>query len=41
AGETSAVLVELAGAGHFTLIDPLSGAWPVVAAAVESVAAIS
>lgn len=40
AGGTSAVLVELADSGHFTLIDPLSGAWPVVAAAIESVIAL-
>ncbi|MDQ3811002.1 MAG: alpha/beta hydrolase, partial [Chloroflexota bacterium] len=32
-------LHELPGTGHFELIDPLSHAWPVVQAAVESLVA--
>ncbi|MEU5869238.1 MULTISPECIES: alpha/beta hydrolase [unclassified Nonomuraea] len=39
AGETSAVLVEPADAGHFSLIDPLSSTWPLIVAAVEAAAA--
>ena len=35
------VLDELAGYGHFELIDPLSAAWPHVLAAFESVATTS
>jgi acetyl esterase/lipase len=35
------VLEELAGCGHFELIDPLSPAWSAVLAAVEAVAATS
>ncbi|MFI6924610.1 alpha/beta hydrolase [Nonomuraea spiralis] len=38
AGETSAILVEPADAGHFSLIDPLSSAWPLITAAVEAAA---
>lgn len=38
AREASSKLVELEGAGHFGLIDPLSSAWPHVLAALRSVA---
>jgi fermentation-respiration switch protein FrsA (DUF1100 family) len=35
------VLDELPGYGHFELIDPLSGAWPIVLAAFQSIAPVS
>jgi hypothetical protein len=35
------VLDELAGRGHFELIDPLSPAWPAVLGAFKAVAATS
>jgi acetyl esterase/lipase len=37
ARERAARLVELPGAGHFDLIDPLSAAWPATLAAIMSV----
>lgn len=36
ADESGAELRELAGVGHFELIDPLSSAWPTVLAAIEA-----
>jgi acetyl esterase/lipase len=35
-----AILDELAGCGHFELIDPLSAAWPTVLAALQSIATV-